>query len=99
MKAHFQVLIPVTILGVGKCLKVVHSNNQMVTIGQAMMACSAEQARLVPIKTCNQMTQLVQGIYDQYQLPKQAYFVGLTYYANATGVSKRNWESAKYMDS
>ena len=40
--------------GVGKCLKVVHSNNQSVTIGQAMVACAADQARLVPIKSCNQ---------------------------------------------
>ena len=85
--------------GVGKCLKVVHSNNQTVTIGQSMMACSAEQARLVPIKSCSQMNLLVQGVYDQFQLLKQAYFVGLTYLSNAAGVSKRNWEPAKFMDS
>jgi len=42
---------------------------------------------------------MVQGIFDQYQLPKQEYFVGLSFYPNATGVSKRNWESIKYMDS
>ncbi len=45
------------------------------------------------------MTLIAQGIYDQYQLPKQAYFVGLTYFANATGVSKRNWEPIKFTDS
>lgn len=86
-------------LGVAKCLKVVHSNTQSVTIGQAMVACSADQARLVPIKTCDQMTLMVQGIFDQYQVPSQAYFVGLAYYSNATAISKRNWEAAKYMDS
>ncbi len=48
---------------------------------------------------CPQMTSMVQGIFDQYQLPKQEYFVGLSFYPNATGVSKRNWESIKYMDS
>ena len=77
----------------------VHSDNQAVTIGQAMMACSAEQARLVPIVSCSQMTLLAQGIFDQYQLPKQGYFVGLTYLSNATGASKRNWEPVKFMDS
>jgi hypothetical protein len=45
------------------------------------------------------MTLLVQGLYDQYQLPKQGYFVGLIYLSNATGVSKRNWEPVKLMDS
>ena len=77
----------------------VHSSTLSVTIGQALMACSAEQARLVPIRSCDQLTLMVQGVIDQYQLPNQAYFVGLTYFSNATGVSKRNWEPAKYMDS
>jgi hypothetical protein len=70
-----------------------------VSIGQAMMACSAEQARLVPIKSCDQMTLLAQGVYDQYQLPKQAYYVGLSFVANAAEIYKRNWEPINYMDS
>jgi hypothetical protein len=45
------------------------------------------------------MTVMVQSIYDQYQIPNQEYFVGLTFYPNATGVSSRNWEPIKYMDS
>jgi hypothetical protein len=45
----------VFISGVGKCLKVVHSATQSVTSGQAMVACASEQARLVSIKTCDQV--------------------------------------------
>jgi len=45
----------VDISGVGKCLKVVHSATQSVTIGQAMVVCASEQARLVSIKTCDQV--------------------------------------------
>ena len=80
-------------------MKVVHSSPQPVTIGQAMVACSADHARLVPIRTCDQMTNLVQGDFDQFQLVNQNYFVGLSVLGNATGISKRNWEPAKLMDS
>ena len=87
------------ILGVGKCLKVVHSEIQNATIGQAMVACASEQARLVPIQNCDQINQLVKGVYDQFQLTGQEYFVGISIHKNATRVSDRNWEPIKLMDS
>ena len=92
-------LFSIKLLGVGKCLKVVHSATKNVTIGQAMVTCSVDQGRLVPIRSCDQLTGLIQGIFDQYQLPNQNYFVGLSVYPNATGVSRRNWEPVKLMDS
>ncbi len=46
-----------------------------------------------------QMTNMVQGIYDQYQLSNQEYFIGISVYPNATGISNRNWETLKIMDS
>ncbi len=64
-----------------------------------MVACASEQARLVPITSCAQITELVKGIYDQFQLTEQEYFVGISIPKNATGVSGRNWEPIKLMDS
>ena len=83
----------------GKCLKVVHSSNQSVPIEQAMLSCANEEARLVPIQSCEQLTSLVKGVYEQYQLIDQNYFIGLSVLTNATDISKRNWEPVKIMDS
>jgi len=44
------------IVGVGKCLKVVHQTRVNVTIGQAMVACASEQARLVALQSCDQVS-------------------------------------------
>ncbi len=81
------------------CLKVVNSTVQPVTIGNAMVACSLDNARLVALQSCIQLTNMVSGIYNQFLMDNQTYFVGLSTYTSPNGISYRNCESLTVIDS
>lgn len=86
-------------IAVSKCLKVVNSTVQPVSLGDALVACSIDTARLVALQSCSQMNDMVAGIFNQVLSPNQSYFVGLSTYSNASGITKRNWEQLAAMDS
>ena len=84
----------------GKCLKVVHSEDDTkLTIGQAMMQCSAENARLASFGTCNKMKTIMQEIYDQFGKDDQEYFVGNFFFKKPEQKFYRNWEENEIIDS
>ena len=84
-----------------KCLLVKHSEppSNQVTIGQAMMTCAKYSGRLAPLKNCASITQLMQEIYAQFKLDGQTYFIGVSAYGTAAGMSKRNYEEVQVLDS
>ncbi len=83
-----------------KCLKVVHwTDDTQLTIGDAMVQCSIDNARLVPIKTCDAMDTLMTELHAQYEKDNQTYFIGGFAFENANGLSYRNWESVPIIDS
>jgi hypothetical protein len=87
-------------LGVSKCLKVVNSSaiNQ-VRVGDAMAACSVDNARLVSVRSCSDIGDLASGVYNQFLSTNQIYFIGAFTFPKPSGVSYRNWDSVKVVDS
>ena len=55
--SYYKFSFPLSLTtGVSRCLKVVHSITKSVSIGEAMVTCAADQARLAPVKTCDEVT-------------------------------------------
>ena len=79
----------------------VHSEDteKTVTIGDAMLQCSVENGRLLPISTCDEIPTLLTALYHQFGKIDQKYFMGLFPYNNGEGVTYRNWENKKIVDS
>jgi hypothetical protein len=71
----------------------------MVTLGDAMVKCSREKARLAPIKTCAAMNVLMEEIYEQYGFDNQTYFVGAFTQEDPEKKFYRNWAVDKSIDS
>jgi hypothetical protein len=70
-----------------------------VTLGDAMVKCSGEKARLTPVKSCDAIDILMEEIYEQYGLDNQTYFVGSFTYKNPEQMFYRNWAADKSVDS
>jgi len=80
-------------------LKVVNSTSTKVNVGAAMAACSVENARLVAVRSCDDISNLATGVYEQFLSTNQVYFIGAFTHPNPAGLSNRNWDSVKVFDS
>ena len=83
----------------GKCLKVVNSDTGAVTLGQALMSCSADKSRLVMQDSCVELTQLMRLIYNQMLKKDQTYFIGMFAFEDPEGKSFRNYDEQNIINS
>ena len=81
-----------------RCLKVVHTN-QKITLGDAMMKCSKDDARLMPIKRCEDISSLMLEIHEQFSLNEEQYFIGLFGFNRLGNSVYRNWREDDVFDS
>ena len=63
------------------------------TLGDAMMMCSKENARLVSPNTCDEMEDLLSEIVETFMLPDQSYFIGVFGHVLPEGSHYRNWRN------
>ncbi len=82
-----------------KSLRVVHPDEKTLTIGEASMNCSADSARLVTLKSCEQLTTMMDEIYEHYLKPRQKYFLGILPFGSPASFSPRNWDQHSVIDS
>lgn len=88
------------LIGIGKCVKVVHwETGKESTIGDAMLQCSLENARLAPVSSCDRMKLLMDELYLKFEKTNQTYFVGAFAFENGEESSYRNWEQNKIINS
>ena len=64
-----------------------------------MLQCSIGNGRLLPISTCDEVETLLEALYYEFKKIDQKYFVGLFAYNDGEGVTYRNWENKKIVDS
>ena len=81
-----------------RCLKIVHTKNKL-TLGDSMLKCAKDDARLVPIKKCEDMESLMNEIYEQFSLDGEQYFVGLFGFNRPIELISRNWREDYIFDS
>jgi hypothetical protein len=83
-----------------KCLKVVHeTSDTKVTLGDAMLTCTLDNARLAAVKSCDVMDLMMEEIFAQFVMDAQTYFVGIFALKDVEGLSYRNWEDNMVIDS
>ena len=86
-----------------KCLKVVNYGEFTagLTAAEAMVQCSLEDARLVPIRNCVELTTLLEELWDRYRTP-HIYHLGINILYNNTIKSdqeyRRNWHLYPIVD-
>ena len=77
-----------------KCLKVINkSPEKEATVSEAMVQCALDGARLVPLRNCQELRNVLWEVWDRHRL-EHTYHIGLHLIANATIkpnlVDKRN---------
>ncbi len=82
-----------------KCLKIVHSERRPVTLGDAQMACAADNSRLVTVRSCQDVDTLLTEVYDQFLKDDQAYFLGMFAFSDTANFSHMNWRNLSTIDS
>ena len=70
-----------------------------VTIGDAMLSCSKEGGRLLPISNCDQVVNVSTAIYHQLEKTGQKYIIGAFSHTNGEGTAYRNWPKGNVIDS
>ena len=81
-----------------RCLKVVHTNHKQ-TLGNAMLRCAKDNARLVPVKKCEDVESLMKEIYEQFSLDQEQYFIGVFGFNKPDDFISRNWREESIFDS
>ena len=76
-------------LGSQKCLKVVHSKTEAVELGQAMLECSKDAGRLVSFSHCDNITDFMDALYEEFKIDNQDYFIGNFIYKDLERTSYR----------
>ncbi len=80
-------------------MKVVNSDPDPVTLGDALMACSADKSRLIQPTNCDEIKRLMTKINQEKLKNGQTYFVGLFAFDDASEKSYRNWDNQNILDS
>ena len=81
-------------------MKVVHwETEKELTIGDAMLQCSIENARLAPVSNCDKMELLMDELFLKFEKSNQTYFIGSFAFEDGEETTWRNWEQNKIIDS
>lgn len=84
----------------GKCFKIVNQDEtSQVTIGDAMLQCSLDGARLVPFETCDKMKAFLEELYILKEITNQTFFIGNFAFKDSAESSYRNWEKDTVINS
>ena len=87
-------------MSTGKCLRIAHDKPETKkTIGEAMMVCSADNARLAAFSSCDSMTATMKSMLNRFAMLDHAYFIGNFFFKDPKSKFYRNWEESKIVNS
>ncbi len=87
------------ILVTGKCIKVVSSKKELLTIGEAMVKCASEGSRLVQLDSCDSINSLAEVAYKRFLERGTTYFIGIHTFQDPDGAMYRNFDDQTVFDS
>lgn len=84
-------------LDAGKCLKI---EDTQATIGDAMLQCSVENGRLIPLASCEHTKAILEELYVLTKKTNRTYYIGDFAFATSNQESSyRNWEENHVINS